>query len=145
MSRKFVNILATINIIFGLITIFGFNQHSLASLSATVDKTLYMNIVYDTCKLVMFFSITLIIKFLRENTSRGRIFKPKKKHILELLSLLAGVIILNSIVYIISILFMEYGIKRLEIYKAFPFAVQLTYILSIGFAIYFICLHFPKD
>lgn len=80
MSRKFVNILTSINIILGTIFIFTFfREHQLNTINMISDENLYMNLVYDVIILCIFGFISFILEYLRKETNRGIKFMLNKK------------------------------------------------------------------
>lgn len=145
MSRKTVNILIAINITLGIITILILSNLILTTLLVTVDSVLYMKTIYATMAFLFFSYNAYILSILRSKTNHNKKIEFNKKSKQELLTYFIIFFVSSLFVYLFSILFKDYSIKRLDIYKDFPFAYHFTIFLFLFVSIYFIYSHFSKQ
>lgn len=141
-SKKVLNLLTTINILFGTICIFNFTNQSLFYLDTKIDKEIYFTYLISSLYIFWPITLSLILKHIRQKISTEGQFIIKKDDIIFFIVIFIFFFIIMLVYYFFSMFSIDYCILKFEAFKAFPLARPVTYVIGIFLEIFFIYLNF---
>lgn len=141
-SKKVLNLLTTINILFATICNFYFISKSLFCLDTKIDKEIYSTCLISSLYIFLPVILSIILSHLRQKISTEGQFIIKKDDIIFFIVIFIFFFIIMLVYYFFSMFSIDYCILKFEAFKAFPLARPVTYVMGIFLEIFFIYLNF---
>lgn len=142
MSRKLVNVLTFLSIVIGEIYLLYISYFFISNCNILKDEKFYATSVKYICIVYLIFIFPMVIKHLRDKTTRGRKFVPNRDDIILMCIIIIIFVAIAIITYIASFLFESYYIAKLNLLMEYKFYNISVYIASIGINIFYVILHF---
>lgn len=142
MSRKLVNVFTFFSIVFGEIYLLYISKFFISTCNILKDETFYATSTKYVCITFIIFIFPMILKYLRDKTTREKTFIPDKDDIMLMLFIIQLFVAIAIITYILAFLFKSYYIAKLNLLMEHNFYNIGVYISLIFINIFYVVLHF---